>query len=213
MTKISKISKNSCSETLTALFNITVLTGNFPTELKLANVTPVFEKANPLKLKKYKPVSELPALSKILKIMYKQMSIHVDNVLLLCLCEYRGFGCSFIKKGYGRALLMELSKVFYTLNHNLLIAKLHASGFTRESVKLIKSCLRNHWQTAKVNTNFSSWSELLIVVPQGSVLGALIFNIYINDLFKLLKLQMSVTMLMILHFMLVTQTWNVPFKD
>ena len=213
MTKISKISKNSCSETLTALFNITVLTGNFPTELKLANVTPVFEKANPLKLKKYKPVSELPALSKILKIMYKQMSIHVDNVLLLRLCEYRGFGCSFIKKGYGRALLMELSKVFYTLNHNLLIAKLHANGFTRESVKLIKSCLRNHWQTAKVNTNFSSWSELLIVVPQGSVLGALIFNIYINDLFKLLKLQMSVTMLMILHFMLVTQTWNVPFKD
>ena len=144
MTKISKISKNSCSETLTALFNITVLTGNFPTELKLANVTPVFEKANPLKLKKYKPVSELPALSKILKIMYKQMSIHVDNVLLLCLCKYRGFGCSFIKKGYGRALLMELSKVFYTLNHNLLIAKLHANGFTRESVKLIKSCLRNH---------------------------------------------------------------------
>ena len=145
--------------------------------------------------------------------MYKQMSIHVDNVLLPCLCEYKGFGCSFVKKGYGWALLMELSKVFYTLNHNLLIAKLHANGFTRESVNLIKSCLGNNWQRTKVNTNFSSWSKLLIVIPLGSVLGPLIFNIYINDLFILLKLQMSVTMLMMLHFMLVTQTWNVPFKD
>ena len=62
---------------------------------------------------------------------------------------------------------MELWKAFDTLNHDLLITKLHAYGFTRESLKLIKSYLANRWQRTKINTNFSSWSELLIGVPQG----------------------------------------------
>ena len=57
---------------------------------------------------------------------------------------------------------MDLSKAFDTLNHDLLIAKLHAYGFTKESLKLIKSYMTNRWQRTKVNTNFSSWSEFLI---------------------------------------------------
>ena len=78
--KILKISRNSCSETLKALFNKTVLTGNFPNELKLADVTPVFKKENPLKSKNYRPVSVLPVVSKIFeRIMHKQMSLYVDN--------------------------------------------------------------------------------------------------------------------------------------
>ena len=63
-----------------------------------------------------------------------------------------------------------------------MIAKLHAYGFSEESLQLIKSYLTNRWQRTKVNASFSDWTELLLGVPQGSVLGLLLFNIYINDI-------------------------------
>ena len=139
--KILKISRNSCSETLPDLFNKTVLTGTFPNELKLGNVTPVFKKENPLKSKKYRPVSVLPVVSKIFeRITHKQMSLYVDNFLSPYLCGYRkGLNTqqallSLIekwknildKKGYGGAVLMDLSKAIDNLNHDLLMAKLNS---------------------------------------------------------------------------------------
>ena len=83
---------------------------------------------------------------------------------------------------------MDLSKAFDTLNHELSIAKLHAYGFTKKSLKLIKSSLTDCWQRTKISTNFSVWSKLLTGVLQGSVLGPLLLNIYLNDLFYITEM-------------------------
>ena len=78
---------------------------------------------------------------------------------------------SLDNKGYGGAVLIDLSKAFDTLNHDLLIAKLHVYGFDIKTLKLLHSYLTKRWQRTKVKSNFSTWSELLQSVPQGSVLG------------------------------------------
>ena len=89
------------------------------------------------------------------------------------------------KNKYAGALLTDLSKAFDCLNHELLIAKLEAYGFDRDSLTYIYSYLSNRKQRTKINRSFSDWADIISGVPQGSILEPLLFNIYLNDIFFL----------------------------
>ena len=86
-------------------------------------------------------------------------------------------------KGYAGAMLMDLSKAFNAINHELLITKLYAYGISKDALKLINSYMSDRRQRTKIDKSFSSCSALLKGVPLGSVLGPILFNIYLNDLF------------------------------
>ena len=87
-------------------------------------------------------------------------------------------------KGFAGAILMDLSKAFDCLNHELFIAKLEAYGFSRSALKLVHDYLSNRKQQVKINR---SWQESIKGVPQGSDLGPLLFNVVMNYLFLLVK--------------------------
>ena len=90
------------------------------------------------------------------------------------------------KKSFG-ALLTDFSKAFDCLSHELLIAKLNAYGFNMSALRFVHSYLKNRMQRTKINSEYSSWEEILFGVPQGSIPGPLLFNIFLCDLFLIME--------------------------
>ena len=105
------------------------------------------------------------------------------------------------RKSFG-ALLRDLSKTFCCLSHQLLLAKLHAYGLNVATLRLIHNYLTNRKQRAKVNLSYSPWEEILFGVPQGFILGPLLFNIFLCDLFFIMNkidLTLQVMQMIIRH--------------
>ena len=86
-------------------------------------------------------------------------------------------------RGHAGVLLTDLSKVFDCIDHELVIAKLHAYGFDTDALKFIHSYLKGRKQKTEINSSYSSFAEILLGVPQGSILGPILFNAYICDPF------------------------------
>ena len=195
------ILKNSIhiySEKLTNIFNECLINGEFPNTLKTADVTPIFKGGSDNEKESYYPMSMLLTFSKVFeKLLFKQVNDHMQskfskhltgfrknhstqNVLLIMIEKWKAILNKKLKVG---APFMDLSKVFDTLHHCLLLPKLSAYGFDNNSLSFVRSYLTNIFQRCKIENHFSYWREITTCVIQRSVLGPLAFNIFINGIF------------------------------
>ena len=146
----------------------------------------------------YRPVSILPAISKFFeRLTFKQLIMFFEPAFSKYQCRFQKgqsaqHGLLTMTEKWKRyldsngaceALLTDLSKALTCLPHSLLIAKLHAYGFDKTSAENLKHYLSHRKQKIKINKTFSNWSNILYRVTQGSILGPLIFNVFLYDLF------------------------------
>ena len=180
------------------IFSLSLKKGIFPEKKKIAKVSPIFKKADQLLLSNYRPIFVLPCFSKILgRIMY--------NRLYTYLAENKQFGFraghstehalselidqisdSFNDKSYFLGIFINLSKAFDTVDHKILLKKLQHYGIKGKNLSWSESYLtcRKQYINFEINDNNGKTDLLKIIcdVPQGSILGPLLFIIYITDL-------------------------------
>ena len=201
--KLVHLAADELTAPLTFAINSCLQNQRFPDKGKRAAVCPLDKgEENRTAEKNFRPVSVLNTFSKIYeKVMKQQLVVYLDTTLSVFIGAYR--------KAYGTqhvlirlledwktkldnnyivgALLMDLSKAFDCIPHDLLIAKLNAYGADENALVLIYSYLKRRKQSVRINNTYSSFQTILSGVPQGSVLGPILFNVYLNDLFLFIK--------------------------
>ena len=186
---------------LAILINKSMTEGVFPKELKVAKVTPIYKGKDKTEFNNYRPISLLNVISKIYeKIMHNRLYKFCDRFKILHEGQY-GFRtgrstidaltelCGKIYKGIDNnnnilAVNLDLSKAFDLIDHNILLQKLSMYGIRGNALAWFKSYLNNRKLCVSYNNTQSKYFDVQIGVPQGSILGPLLFILYVNDIFE-----------------------------
>ena len=198
-TKLLKQIIRSILIPLEHIFNLSLSSGCFPDLLKIAKVIPIYKKEDPSLVTNYRPISLLPCMSKILeKLVYKRLYSFLSQNKILNPAQFgfrKHFSTdfaitklvdrvlqSFSKREHIIAIFMDLSKAFDTINHDILLHKLSNYGIRGTVWSWIKSYLLNRQQYVLIDDVKSPLASINCGVPQGSILGPLLFLVYINDI-------------------------------